>query len=228
MRNVKSECVHRWSVSFIYAQYSLISVPLYMLNLYQNHQLTKALIKNENLDQCVLAFWLCIKVGTRYAAVSPESFSHVISESKIQKCLCAAILRRFRFSQEKVSTKRQDKVLREREEKILSKRQDTWSKIKTSLPATARREMHPILHPNWLVKRPFLLFSSQARGSAWAFFHLSPKVTHYLRSGEVFLPTSPNKNEAKIFTLDAAWKNVGGFLFLARHSGNQGMKRPCE
>jgi hypothetical protein len=54
-----------------------------MLNLYQNQQLTKEMIKREQLDKCKLAFWLCVKENGNYVPISGESLSQTIAESKI-------------------------------------------------------------------------------------------------------------------------------------------------
>jgi hypothetical protein len=54
-----------------------------MFNLYQNQQLTKDMIKLEQLNKCKLAFWLCFKRDENYIRISRESLSHTITESKI-------------------------------------------------------------------------------------------------------------------------------------------------
>jgi hypothetical protein len=54
-----------------------------MFNLYQNRQLTKDMIKREQLYKCKLAFWLCFKEDENYIPISRESLSHTIIESKI-------------------------------------------------------------------------------------------------------------------------------------------------
>jgi len=54
-----------------------------MFNLYQNQRLTKDMIELEQLEKCKLAFWLCIKENENYKAVSKESYSCIITESKI-------------------------------------------------------------------------------------------------------------------------------------------------
>ncbi|CAF4123970.1 unnamed protein product, partial [Adineta steineri] len=39
----------------------LKKIPIHMVNLYQNQQLTKDMIKREELNKCQLVFWLCVK-----------------------------------------------------------------------------------------------------------------------------------------------------------------------
>jgi len=58
-------------------------VPIYMFNLYQNQRLTKEMIERDELDKCILAFWLCVKEGENYMPISNESLSRIIKESKI-------------------------------------------------------------------------------------------------------------------------------------------------
>jgi hypothetical protein len=41
------------------------------------------MIKQEQLDKCILTFWLCVKENEAYVSVSPSSLSSVITESKI-------------------------------------------------------------------------------------------------------------------------------------------------
>lgn len=53
-----------------------------MFNLYQNHSLTKDIIITKQLNQCQLAFWLCVLRNQEYVAVSQPSFSLIIEESK--------------------------------------------------------------------------------------------------------------------------------------------------
>lgn len=54
-----------------------------MLNLYQNQRLTKEIIELGQLEKCKLAFWLCVKENGNYKSISKESYSCIITESKI-------------------------------------------------------------------------------------------------------------------------------------------------
>ncbi|CAF0782937.1 unnamed protein product [Adineta steineri] len=52
----------------------LKKIPIYMVNLYQNQQLTKDMIKREKLNECQLVFWLCVKSHGKIIPVSAESW----------------------------------------------------------------------------------------------------------------------------------------------------------
>jgi hypothetical protein len=54
-----------------------------MFQLYQTQQLTKELIKREQLDKCKLAFWICKKENETYIPISRQSLSRTITESNI-------------------------------------------------------------------------------------------------------------------------------------------------
>lgn len=57
-------------------------VRIHMFNLYQNHSITKDMIITQQLNQCKLAFWLCVRRDKEYIAVSQPSFSLIIEEKK--------------------------------------------------------------------------------------------------------------------------------------------------
>lgn len=58
-------------------------VRVHMFNLYQNQYLTKELIITKQLNQCKLAFFLCIRQGDEYIPITDLSFSSVIEEKKM-------------------------------------------------------------------------------------------------------------------------------------------------
>lgn len=66
---------------------AIFRVPVYLINLYQNSRLTKAKIEQEQLDKCKIAFWICTKEHENYVSISPESLSHVITESKVVRVI---------------------------------------------------------------------------------------------------------------------------------------------
>lgn len=81
-KDLKSKFCYHISLFFINF-INFLRVPVYMFNLYQNQQLTKDMIKLEQLNKCKLAFWLCFKRDENYIRISRESLSHTITESKI-------------------------------------------------------------------------------------------------------------------------------------------------
>ena len=58
----------------------LRSVYIHMFNLYQAGSITKAVINDQQLHLCKLAFWFCILENQTYRRVSPISTSNTITE----------------------------------------------------------------------------------------------------------------------------------------------------